>query len=162
MKLSLHLPAGLKAGIQGVQIVHQRLMGSPPEPHHGVQSNVEAFILSPQIENINITNIQGTGDALRSANIELQVTPDIQETQKVILLLNEFIPGNATVPSNAYSFQATPLALASPPGPTDTITFQVSNVVAGDYLVRVMIDGAQSPLGTDSNGKYNAPQVAIT
>ncbi|HZH71619.1 MAG TPA: DUF4255 domain-containing protein [Mariniphaga sp.] len=156
------LPTGLKAGIQGVQVIHQRLMGSPPEPHQGVQSNVEAFILSPQIENITIANIQGAGEELRSANIELQVTPDIQESQKVILLLNEFIPGNATVPSHAYSFQATPLALASPPAPPDTIIFQVSNVVAGDYLVRVMIDGALSPLNTDSNGKYNAPQVAIT
>src|SRR5690606_32878485 len=29
------LPAGLKAGIQGVQVIHQRLMGSPPEPHQG-------------------------------------------------------------------------------------------------------------------------------
>lgn len=156
------LPTGLKAGIQGVQVIHQRLMGSPPEPHQGVQSNVEAFVLSPQIENITLANIQGTGEELRSANIELQVIPDIQESQKVILLLNEFIAGNATTPSHAYSFHATPPALTSPPAPPDTITFQVNNIVAGDYLVRVMIDGAQSPLSTDNNGKYNAPQVAVT
>lgn len=157
------LPSGLKAGIQGVQVVHQRLMGSPPEPHSGVQSNVEAFVLSPQIIGaVGITNIDGTGDDLRSADITVQLAPEIQESQKVILLLNEFVPGNTTVPSNAYSFQATPLPLASPPGPSDTITFHISNVVAGEYLVRVMVDGAQSPLETDGSGKYNAPKVAVT
>ena len=157
------LPSGLKAGIQGVQVVHQRLMGSPPEPHHGVQSNVEAFVLSPQILGaVGITNIEGTGVELRSADITIQVAPDIGESQKVVFLLNEFVSGNTNIPSNAYSFEATPLPLASPPGPTDTITFHISKVEAGNYLVRIMVDGAQSPLGTDSNGKYNAPQVSVT
>lgn len=156
------LPAGLKAGIQGVQVIHQRLMGSPPEPHRGVQSNVEAFVLSPRIDNIEISNIEGTGDELRSADIELQIAPEIQESQKVIMLLNEFFPGNTTIPANSYSFQAIPLTLSSPPGPSNVISFHVSDVQAGNYLVRVMVDGAQSPLLTDGNGKYNGPQVSIT
>lgn len=156
------LPAGLKAGIQGVQVIHEKLMGSPPDPHKGVQSNVEAFVLSPRIDNISVTNIQGTGDEPRSADIELEIAPEIKETQKVILLLNEFVPGNVTEPLNAYSFRATPLTLSSPPGPSNIITIPVSGVEAGDYLVRVLVDGAESPIGTDVSGKYNSPQINIS
>jgi hypothetical protein len=155
------LPTGLKAGIQGLRVIHQRLMGSPPEPHKGVQSNVEAFVLSPEIENINVLNIQGAGDELRSADIELEIVPEIQETQQVIVLLNEFAAGLVSGTMNAYSFQADPLTLSSPPGPSNTITIHASNVEAGDYLVRIMVDGAESPLGTDNNGKYNSPLITI-
>jgi hypothetical protein len=151
------LPTGLKAGIQGVQIIQQRLMGSPLEPHRGVQSNVEAFVLSPRIDNITISNIQGAGDNPRSAEIELEIAPEIKERQKVILHLNEFVAGPVTEPLNAYSFQLAD-ALTNP---ATTITISVSGVEAGDYLVRIMVDGAESPLETDGEGKYNAPQISI-
>ncbi len=150
------LPAGLKAGIQGVQVIQQRQMGSPLEPHRGVQSNVEAFVLSPQFTINRVFNFQGAGDNPRSADIELEVVPEIKKSQKVILLLNEFVAGLVTEPLHSYSFQAAAVTIS-----TTTITIPMSGLKAGDYLVRIMVDGAESPLGTDGLGKYNAPQITI-
>src|SRR5262249_58300981 len=39
--------AALRAGVQGVQVIHQLLMGRPPAAHRGVSSNVAAFVLRP-------------------------------------------------------------------------------------------------------------------
>jgi hypothetical protein len=45
-------------------------MGTPPEPHGGVESNVAAFILRPTITApVGVANVQGAGDAPRSAEI---------------------------------------------------------------------------------------------
>jgi hypothetical protein len=47
---------------------------------------------------------------------------------------------------------------------TDTVRFHISGVMAGQYLVRVQVDGAESPLITDAdpnNPRYSRPQVTI-
>ena len=159
------IPAALQAGVQGVQIIHRILMGSPEELHRGVESNVAAFVLSPRIEAINITNVQGTGNNPRSADLELTVKPAVRETQRVVLILNEFnstpLSPPVTSPPLSYSFNAPPMALLSPPGPTENLTIPIKGVEAGDYLVRVQVDGAESPLGTDSANRYNSPEVTI-
>ncbi len=150
------LPAGLEAGVQGVQVVHRRLMGSPPEPHRGVESNVAAFVLRPRIElPVNAT----------SSSVQLTVKPAVGETQRVVLLLNEYNPTPSSPPADtvqqSYSFTATPGTLLSPPGPTEHLEITISGVKKGSYLVRVQIDGAESPLGIDSTGQYNKPTVLI-
>jgi len=159
------IPTALQAGIQGVQIIHRILMGSPEEPHRGVESNVAAFVLSPRIEAINITNVQGTGNNPRSADLELTVKPAVRETQRVVLILNEFssTPLSPPITSSplSYSFDAPPMALLSPPGPTENLTIPIKGVKTGDYLVRVQVDGAESPLGTDSTNRYNSPEVTM-
>lgn len=159
------LPDGLQAGIQSVQVIHKTLMGSPPEPHSGVESNVAAFVLSPSIETKNVTSPVGTGNALRTADIELTIKPAVWETQRVVLLLNEFMPTPLSPPVNkiplSYSFQAPSRAVLSPPGPTENITIPITGVKSGTYLVRIQVDGAESPLETDSEGRYNSPTVSI-
>jgi hypothetical protein len=127
------LPGELPAGIHGIQVASQVNMGTPETLHRGSESNIEAFVLSPSIDpnNIQIDNLQGSGDAPRSADIGL----------------------------TAYSFQES--LPASPPGPAENIIIPVSGVKAGNYLVRIRVDGAESPLGTDANGKYNSPLLII-
>lgn len=159
------LPAALNAGVQGVQVVHQKLMGSPPLPHRGVESNVEAFVLSPRIETINVSNVQATGNNLHSADLNLTVKPAVGNKQRVILLLNEYssapLSPPVTTPPLSYSFSAPPMAVLSPPAPTENITIPISGVSTGTYLARIQVDGAESPLGTDSAGRYDSPQVTI-
>jgi hypothetical protein len=154
------LPSTLPAGIHGVQIVHQLLMGSPEVPHAGVASNVASFVLHPRLETIAITNVQGAGTAPRSADITLSVNPAIGESQRVILLLNEINTGSGT-PPHGYSFQLPAPVLLNPPGPKATVTVAISGVKAGTYLVRLQVNGAESPLDTDAAGKYNGPQVVV-
>jgi hypothetical protein len=163
------IPDGLQAGVQGVQVVQQVLMGSPPVPHAGVESNLSAFVLRPQIVGpVGISNLQGSGSDPRSADVTLQVNPAIGDAQRVVLLLNQFVsplsPPSSTAPPQAYSFNALPRVLVSPPGPpgsSHSVTIPISGVQAGTYLARVQVDGAESPLDADATGLFVAPQVNI-
>jgi hypothetical protein len=164
------IPGGLQAGVQGVQVIQRTLLGSPPTPHRGFESNVAAFVLGPRLmEPIGLANLQGTGTELRSARVDLTVDPAVGDTQRVVLFLNELIPpvsppGTDESKAQAYSFSAPsriPLSPPSPPGPSQTISIPISGVEAGDYLVRIQVDGAESPLGTDAAGRYNSPMVTI-
>lgn len=155
------IPAALEAGIQGAQIIHRMLMGSPPEPHSGVESNVAAFVLSPRIDAVSVTNMHGTGSDPRSADLNLTVKPAVGQTQRVVVILNELTPSGAPEPPLSYSFNMPPGPPSSPPGPTENLTIGIKGVKAGDYLVRVQVDGAESPLGTDPTNRYDSPRVTI-
>jgi hypothetical protein len=163
------IPASTQAGVTGVQVVHKTLLGSPPTPHRGVESNVAAFVLQPRIETIGISNPQSSG-SLRSADLDLTVKPAIGDAQRVVLLLNEFLPllsppGTLEVAPEAYSFVAPsrrPLSPpTSPPGPSENITIPIKGVKAGSYLVRIQVDGAESPLGTNAAGQYVSPLLTL-
>jgi len=122
-------------------------MGSPPVRHKGVFSNTDVFVLSPRITLAEFD--------LVSSSVHLNVTPVINQKQRVLLLLNEITGGNG----NSYSFPVT-LAPLSPPG-TNDITIPITNVQAGTYLVRIQVDGAESPLNSNADGEYDFPTMII-
>lgn len=158
-RIIVPLPAGLPAGIHALQVVHEILMGSPPVPHRGVSSNVEAFVLSPEISGgvVNVADTAVNTDGLWSANIEVTLEPAVGPAQRVVLLLNQFnVPNPA-----AYTFQMPALPPQSPPGPVANISIPASGVRAGTYLARVRVDGAESPLGVDAAFNYNSPTADI-
>jgi hypothetical protein len=133
----------LPAGVHAVQVVHQLLMGTPPVPHRGVESNVAAFVLRPTVvEPVTVANVQGSGDAPRSAELTVHVEPPIGSSQRVTLLLNA-PTGEAPA---AYSFAVGPRT-----ADVDTLTIPISDVHPGAYLVRVQVDGAESPLVVDTD-----------
>ncbi len=151
--------AALRAGVQGVQVVHQILMGTPPEPHRGVESNVAAFVLRPSIvAPVSVANVQGSGTALRSAELTVQVEPPIGRAQRAVLLMYE----QASEAPAAYDFVVGPRTADA-----DALTIPISGVRAGDYLVRIQVDGAESPLVVDTDpdsptfNQYIAPLVTI-
>ena len=87
----------------------------------------------------------------------------------MVLLLNESIPLSSppsTAEALAYSFNApSRLDLQNPPAaappPSEATTIPVVGVRAGSYLVRIQVNGAESPLGSDADGRYNSPQLPI-
>lgn len=157
-QITISLPSGLQAGVQGLQVIHQMLMGTPPVPHKGVESNLVAFVLHPSITEVTISELNGTGNALRSAKLTIIINPIIGKNQRVVLLLNEISSGDAA----SYTFVD-----KSRDTDTSTIEISVSGVKAADYLVRVQVDGAQSLLTTDTNessptyNQYTDPKVKI-
>lgn len=167
-EIAVPIPATLRAGVQGVQVSHQILMGTPPLPHSGIESNVAAFVLRPTInrrpddsDDITVSPPVVAPDQTRSADVFVVVTPRVSAGQRTVLLMNEL---NAAQQARSYSFANRPLTL--PPGQTDTdtITFHISGVAAGQYLARVQVDGAESPLVTDAdpnNPRYTRPVVTI-
>ncbi|MFH2102450.1 MAG: DUF4255 domain-containing protein [Chloroflexota bacterium] len=155
----------LRAGVQGVQVVHRLMMGTPPIEHAGAESNVAAFVLRPTVTAIAVpvSNHLVDGVTLCTDDVTLTFTPRVGVRQRVVLLLNEFTPPT-TRPAWSYRFEVQ----FTPPNPADTsvasIVTRVVDVAAGDYLVRVQVDGAESPLdpGPDpANPFYIAPKVTI-
>ena len=179
LRLARIISVGIRFGLDEFVLAHARtrlllvvvqrvLFGSPPVPHRGVESNVQSFVLHPQITApVTISDPQGAGSAARSGTLNLTINPAVGPNQRVLVLLNQ-LQGFASPPPTvrAYSFVAPPrIDLASPPTspPADTPTISVPfrGVEAGTYLVRVQVDGAESPLQVDGSGAYSAPQVII-
>ena len=130
-----------------------------------------AFVLRPHIvETVGVSHLHIAGNNLRSADINLTVTPAIGDAQRVVVLLNEINlpvtspPGPAVI-AQSYSFHAPSRIPLSPPAgqpeASETVTIPISGVKAGTYLVRIQVDGAESPLGSNAAGQYHAPQVTI-
>jgi len=145
--ITLPVPAGLPAGVLGVQVIQQLQIGTPPESHSGFDSNVVAMVLHPVI-----TPVSATG-----TEISVTITPTVQPGQRVTLLLNE-----ATIPPPsppaAYSFTLPPPAVA-----TGTLNFDITKVPPGSiqYFIRVAVDGAESLLDLDPASPTFGPTVTI-
>lgn len=149
-QITVPLPAVLRAGAHSVQVIQQLAMGTPSVPHTVVQSNVAGFALQPTVT-----------ATVAAGGVTLAVTPKVGKRQRVRLLLNQLAapPGTA---ARTYAFDAPSRDLPGAPDETATITVPVTGVVADTYLVRVQVDGAESPLGFDAvTGAYNTPSVAI-
>jgi hypothetical protein len=144
------LPAGTPAGLKGLQVIQKIAMGTPPVGHRGFESNVAPFVLRPTVTGATAVTAPA---AQGGTNVTLQLTPNIGAGQRAILLLNNM---PAAAPA---SFSSAPLvATANAASMTINIGagIKASGVLApvppGTYLVRVQIDGAESPLafnGTD-------------
>ena len=113
--------AQLSPGVQPVQSLSDVLLGDPPEPHTGFQSNVAVFMLVPHIEELD-TTIPGAlrlnGSRLFDAN---------RESLSLI--------GDEIIRAASYTGVSTPAQ----------ITFPLpDSLESGNYLVRVRVGGAES------------------
>lgn len=161
-QIIVSIPASLKAGVQAVQVVHQSLKGSPPAPYRVAESNVAAFVLRPQIvPPVVPSNVQVTGPNLRSANLLITIQPNVEAKQHLVLLINEFNPPS-TRTAFAYRFEFSGTGPASPPAsPPGSVTLPLTGIAPATYLVRVQVDGAESPLGVDAQNRFDSPTVTI-
>jgi hypothetical protein len=129
--ITVALPAGaFPAGVQTVQVVQSLQLGSPPVPHSGtgIMSGAATFVLAPTIAS-------GSLNAAAGPAIALTVTPQIEVGQRVVLQLIS----QAT--SVAELFDGGQLISAS-----SNLTVPTPGLASGTYFVRVLIDGALSPL----------------
>jgi hypothetical protein len=163
------IPAGLKPGVHGVRVIHQKAMGKPALPHRLFESNVEAFVLRPVIDAPSISFAAGPGDDPIDGTVLFKLSPPVGDSQSVVLILNELAP-NASPPvassGASYSFVAPSRVNVSPPlsppDSTQSFAIPIRGVKAGTYLLRVQVDGAASPLIANVNtGQYVEPQVEI-
>lgn len=154
------LPADqLRAGAQGLQVVHRLLLGEPALPHQGFESNVVAFVLHPTITDPpQVVDLPGDAVTPPSRGVEVKVSPMIGQDQRVLLLLNEMVDDSP----ETYTFSARPLGADS-----NIIAIPIRDVKAGDYLVQVQVDGAGNILEVDEDptsptfNKFIGPKVSI-
>jgi hypothetical protein len=162
----------LRAGVVGVQVVHQRLLGTPPMPHRGPESNVMPFVLRPTLVAAALENPAPDVDGSRSGELRLTLDPPVGKRQRVVVLLNELVTASPpapvpTRPPRAYSFEAPSRDLPAAPDSSAVIVVPIQRVRPDDYLVRVQVDGAESLLtlgalpATPAIQQYVAPAVAI-
>ena len=137
----------LRAGVQGVSIRYE----------NGSESNTLAIVLRPAIAQ------SGGGDDIEviagsPPRVRVGLTPEVDPEQRVQLYLNP-VP---SLSGQAYIVDARPRAVASA-----SIDFEIPDVAAGDYLLRVRVDGAESLLRVDEDSasptfdQYIAPRVTI-
>jgi hypothetical protein len=141
--------ARLRAGIQGVQVVHRMKMGTPAVPHRGEESNVAPFILRPVVRRLNDdpgedefqVQVLPPAEVGAPRRMQVRVAPEAGARQRAELLLNAVDdPGGP-----AFLF-----AGREREEDTDTLIFDAPGLAAGRYLVRVRIDGAESLLEADA------------
>jgi hypothetical protein len=156
-ELTVVLPPGLRGGVQGLQVVQPLQLGTPPAAHRGVESNVAPFVLTPRIVKvgpayqISLANVVTAVDGSVSADVTVEVDPPVRAGQRADLLLNQL--GVPTPAAGTFSLPPAPADTASP-------TFHVSRVAAGNHLVRVRVDGAESPLDLGPGG-FTDPQMTL-
>jgi hypothetical protein len=143
----------LRAGVQGVQVVHQLVLGTPADPHAGFASNVAAIVLRPTISVLAVT----------ATSVTLRFDPPVGRAQRVLLVLHQTAAGGS-----AYSVIG-----PERPADTDTIVFDLTRadaqgnpvpvVPAGVYTVRAQVDGAESPLEIDPVTRHytGAPSLIV-
>ena len=163
--ITVALPAGLRAGVQGAQVVHRMMMGDPPVPHGGMASNVAAFVLRPMVLSAETEN-EEEDEGLVAGDVVVTIDPPVGRDQRVVLFLNE-LDAPAARPPFAYSFQAPGRTAPNAPDEAAGLTIPFAGVVAAVYLVRVQVNGAESPLevdedeGSDTFNQYVGPILEV-
>jgi hypothetical protein len=157
-RITALVPHGLAAGPQTAQVRQNLLLGIPPSQHQrGFQSNVATLVLHPAIRRLgsppgsyDITVQHHLGSPPATA-ITLGVIPTVRQGQRAVLELLQ-----SADPSAAHLFDAGIM-----PADTDTLVFQLGLMPSGAYLVRVWVDGAESPFDLDPSGMPTGPTVTL-
>ncbi len=148
--ISVPIPASVGAGTHTLQLIQQ----TPPGPPYGLsgasESNIVGFVLQPAV-------IGAPTVAADSATGEVTVTvaPPVAAAQAVRLMLN---PLNAVAGVAAFALDApSPQADGATSFTIATKGLPSGDVPAGDYLVRIEIDGVASPLAFTAPPTKGAP-----
>jgi hypothetical protein len=151
----------LRAGVQGLQVIHPSVLVNPRDPRQrqgGTESNVMPFVLRPRVMQVSVTDIEETDEERRNAQVHVETNVMLGTQQRVVLALNEFSLASPT----AYMFD-----IPRRPADVRRVTIPIREVEPGEYLVRLMIDGAESQLTVDTDPNsatydwYIGPRVRI-
>ena len=150
-------PQSLRAGVQTLQIVHPLMAARANQrpKRRGPESNGVPLVLRPRLLQSSAAHIEAVDDDLCNADVTIQVDVPVSPEQKVVLSLSEWWPVDderwqrlrekTIKPPVAQLFEASKRDAITP-----SLHFVVSDVKPETYLVRVLIDGAESPLDVDS------------
>jgi hypothetical protein len=146
-QLKVALPAGLRAGPNTVQVLQEVTLPGASGNRPFFSSDVAAFVLAPRIT----TTIPPAGlPVALNADLTLNVQPPVAKEQRVALLLGE---------------SSLPRKLAhDAPDTSNSVTFGVpAGFPTGTVLLRVVVDGAESPLVFDTaSGTYVRPKAVVS
>ncbi len=144
LRLPLSTIPTLRAGIQSLQVVHHRTanLGQAQAPTLGLSSNPVPFTLCPVLQSVQVEDVTDHDGDTCTARLRLTVSPTVGAGQGVMISLYEW----STQQPASYLIEVPPR-----PHDADQLTALVRGIQPGTYLVRLIIDGAESPLDIDSD-----------
>ncbi|MEV8313558.1 DUF4255 domain-containing protein [Streptomyces sp. NPDC059900] len=161
LRLEATVPSSIAAGAVPVMVEHRRLAGAPRTLRPAGQSNVVPIVVRPRIRRtadtyqVSVTGL-GTGPTGgHSGTLKATVDPAVKAGQEVSVLLDP-IGGE-----HGFAFFDDRRKAPGTPAETHDLAIAFSGLPAGDYVVRVVVDGAQSPLDTAASGTYAEPRVSV-
>ena len=135
-------------------------MGVPPTPRLAGQSNVFPVVIQPELQPIAANAVHDMtidADNLRSGGIRVSLEPPVGSRQQVTLMLNP-VPGGA---GGTFVFEDERRDTPGAPDQTNDLDLPFTGVPAGSYLIRVTVDGAETPLTVNAGGQYSGPVVIV-
>lgn len=156
-QMRVALPPGLGAGVHSAQVTQSLLLGTPPAPHPGMlQSGLASFVLHPVIRQVppggpyQIIVTPGGGSPT-DVTLTATVDPQIRVGQRLLL---ELLPAAAPTTSHLIDGGAAQSA-------GNTASFVFVPPASGNFIARVRIDGAESPLQLGVGGVAVGPVVTL-
>ena len=150
----------LRAGVQPLRVVHRASTWARRRVHIAAPSRTRSRSRSlPRSPPRSPSRSRPTAPGCARATLSFDVAPPLAPGQHAMLLLNELLPTGAPPDAVArgFSFPAGPLTASTP-----TLTFPVSALSDATYLVRVRVDGVESPIAIDpATGRFDTPKVVI-
>ena len=164
--ISVTVPVAARAGVVGVRVEHRRLLGDPPTERPAGSSNVVAVTVQPRIRDDGggpqVTSELDDGTRV----LHVTVDPPIQRRQLVVVRLDR--RGTPAGQRRSWTFMGETRDLAGQPETTDEVVVATPGLPDGTYLVRVQVDGVDSPLTRDLDPssptfeEYVSPTVTVT
>ncbi|GAA2836524.1 DUF4255 domain-containing protein [Crossiella cryophila] len=138
-------PPNLPPGVHTVQLRYPVQLDPAGEPRPLLESTAAPYVRRPRVLRAE----------RRGQGVWLRLDIPVEADQRAQLLLD-----GTGARARSYQFTA-PFPLVGVPEPVRELIVPIKNVVAGRYLVRVQVDGAQSPLDF-AGGAFTGPSVEIT
>ncbi|HET6214026.1 MAG TPA: hypothetical protein VFE14_14270, partial [Micromonosporaceae bacterium] len=154
------------AGLSGLIVTHDIDLGDPPTPHPAAASNPVPLIYRPTVTaapaDVTIASVKTVdGVPLATGSILAHVSPKVGRSQQAVLLLSESGAPAGRAPRGATLSAPAENGVAQGNDDTDAIPFAFREVPQGTYVLRLQVDGVDSPVGVDGGGKYATPNVVV-
>lgn len=154
LDLSTISATNLRSGVRGIQVIKRNSSDNRIN-----ESNVFPLIILPTLKTIAVEAVNPLGEEKYTVRISFETQPTIGQNQRLSLLLNSTTGER----EHEYIFKIPPLETD-----TDRLITEISPVAAGEYLVRLQVDGVESLLTVDTDKdspnyqKYIAPLLIVS
>ena len=133
-------PAELPPGVHPVHLAYGTELGEPPTVRPVLESNAVSYVRRPRIT--EVTHAAG--------GVTVRLDMGVRAGQRVVLLLDEHRPAGR---GRSYQFTV-------PAASGAEFTVPAPGVAAAGYVVRVQVDGAQSPVEVTDH-EISGPVVTV-
>ncbi len=156
----------LRARLAGLVVSRHVPLGDPPVGHDVLSSDAAPVSIRPTVGlgsgAVAVTSTQTVdGVPTSTGSITIAVAPEVAPDQQVELLLSEAGPVVGRPAWGAALPAPQDNGVPSGSDSTGSITFGFTRLPRAPYLVRLRVDGVDSPLVLGASGQYDAPRVAL-